>query len=241
MSHVKIAAGLAFADYGRVGEQVAEAARAGVDYIHADACDMFDMPDCQLMGGPQVIRGIRPYTGLPIECHAYLQFCDFNFVDEVADAGANMLILPAEYHMGAPLVYLLTRARKKGLKFGLTLCCFTPLCFVEEAVYELDRLHIVVHGVGDSYWGYRKSQVPMVQKARELIDKKNPNCELCVDGGIKPDIKELQPLIDAGADVVESSRPIFKHEAGIAKGVEQMRTALNAAQAKSPRFAPGGD
>jgi len=229
MKHIKIAAGLAFADYGRIGEQVAEATSAGVDYIHSDACDMFDMPDSQLMGGPQVIKGIRPFTMLPIECHAYIQSCDFNFVDDVAAAGANMLILPAEYHLGAPLVYLLNRARKRGMKFGLTLCCFTPLCFVEEAVYELDRLHIVVHGVGDSYWGYRETQIPMVEKAREMIDKKNPACELCVDGGILPET--VHKLIVAGADVVESSRPIFKNPQGITAGVGIMRRALDAAAA----------
>ena len=62
MGRIKLAAGLAFADYGRIGEQVAEAAKAGVDYIHSDACDMFDMPDCQLMGGPQVILRKSPFS-----------------------------------------------------------------------------------------------------------------------------------------------------------------------------------
>ena len=224
---VKIAAGLAFADYGKLADQVTEAESAGADYIHADACDMFDMPDCQLMGGPQVIRGIREHTKLPIECHAYLQFCDYNFVDDVADAGADMLILPSEYHMGAPLAYLMARTFKHEMKFGLTLSCFTPLVFVEEAVYEIDRLHIVVHGVRDSYWSWRRSQLPMVRKARELIDSRNPNCELCVDGGIRAE--NVAELIEAGADVVVNSRRIFQHEKGISAGVEEMRNALDKA------------
>lgn len=227
MKKVKISAGLAFADYGKLGEQVAEASRAGADYIHADACDMFDMPDCQLMGGPQVIRGIRNSTKLPIECHAYLQFCDFNFIDDVADAGADMLILPAEYHMGAPLAYMMSRTFKHNMKFGLTLGCFTPLVFVEEAVYELDRLHIVVHGVRDSYWSWRRSQLPMIERARELIDSRNPECELCVDGGIRAE--NVAPLVKAGADAVVNSRRIFHHENGIAAGIREMREALDSA------------
>ena len=224
---VKLSAGLAFADYGKLFDQVGEASRSGADYIHADACDMFDMPDCQLMGGPQVIRGIREATELPIECHAYLQSCDFNFIDQVADAGADMLILPAEYHMGAPLAYLMSRTFKHGMKFGLTLSCFTPLVFVEEAVYELDRLHIVVHGVRDSYWSWRRTQLPMIERARELIDMKNPRCELCVDGGIKPE--NVAPLVHAGTDAVVNSRRIFKHEKGIAAGIREMKKALEEA------------
>jgi len=64
MEKVKIAAGMAFVDYGNVGALVKEATEAGVDYIHADACDMYEMPQGQLMGGHQVIAGIRPYTNL---------------------------------------------------------------------------------------------------------------------------------------------------------------------------------
>jgi len=85
-----------------------------------------------------------------------------------------MLILPAEHHIGAPLAYIMHYCQEFGLKFGLTIGCFTPLCFVEESIYELDRLHIVVHGVRDKNWTWRRSALDLVRRAGKLIEEKTP-------------------------------------------------------------------
>ena len=66
MKHIKIAAGLAHVNYGRIADIVIAADKAGVDYIHSDAADMHDLKNMQLMGGHQIIEGIRPETKLPI-------------------------------------------------------------------------------------------------------------------------------------------------------------------------------
>ena len=71
MKHIKIAAGLAHVNYGRIADLVKEVSDAGVDYIHSDAADMHDLQNMKLMGGHQIIAGIRPETDKPIECHIY--------------------------------------------------------------------------------------------------------------------------------------------------------------------------
>lgn len=60
MKHIKIAAGLAHVNYGNIAGAVKAAADAGADYIHSDAADMYDLKNMQLMGGHQIIEGIRP-------------------------------------------------------------------------------------------------------------------------------------------------------------------------------------
>lgn len=76
MKHIKIAAGLAHVNYGNIAGAVKAAADAGADYIHSDAADMYDLKNMQLMGGHQIIEGIRPVTDKPIECHFYTRECD---------------------------------------------------------------------------------------------------------------------------------------------------------------------
>ena len=76
MKKIKIAAGLAHVDYGRLVNIVKEASDAGVDYIHSDAADMHDLKNMQLMGGHQIIESIRKVTTKPIECHIYTRTCD---------------------------------------------------------------------------------------------------------------------------------------------------------------------
>lgn len=234
MKHIKIAAGLAHVNYGRIADVVKEASEAGVDYIHSDAADMHDLQNMKLMGGYQIIAGIRPETDKPIECHIYTESMDVMFIDQITEAGANMLIVPAEHFIGAQLAYIINWCRERKLKVGLTLGCYTPLCFVEESIYDIDRLHIVTHGVdetdGHDNWGWRKSVVDLVKRARKMIDEKNPKCELAIDGGLRAN--NLDPLIACNPDVVVLSSAIFKDPDGYTAGVKKCRKAIDDAAAK---------
>lgn len=233
MRTIKIAAGLAHVDYGHLADIVTAADEGGADYIHSDAADMHDLKNMQLMGGHQVVEGIRPVTDKPIEVHFYTRECDRLFVEKLAAAGATMLILPAEHFIGAPLAYMINYCREFGMKIGLTIGCYTPLMFVDEAIYDIDRLQIVIHGVdetdGKDNWGWRHSSLDLIRRARALIDEKNPRCELAVDGGLRHN--NLAPVVEADPDVMIFSSAIFKDAEGPAEGVRKCRAAIEAAQA----------
>lgn len=239
---IRIAAGLAHVDYGHLADIVKQADQAGADLIHADAADMHDLKNMQLMGGHQVIEGIRPVTKKPIECHLYSRDCDRLFVEKIAAAGADMLILPAEHFIGAPLAYIIHYCRGFGIRIGLTIGFYTPLSFVEEAIYDIDRLHVIVHGLDDTdggdNWSWRKSVLDLLLRARKLIEKKNRKCDLAIDGGIRAD--NLDPLLACDPDVVVLSSAIFKYPQGIAAGVKAARRAIDAAAAKY-RLSAGGE
>lgn len=229
MKHIKIAAGLAHVSYARILDRALEADHAGVDYIHSDAADMYDLKNMQLMGGHQIIAGLREGITKPIECHIYTRECDRLFIEKLAAAGCSMLILPAEHFIGAPLAYIINYCREFKMKIGLTLGCYTPLCFVDESINDIDRLHIVTHGVdetdGQDNWGWRRSVPDLVVRARKLIDQKNPRCELAIDGGLRYDNMDL--LIKCNPDVVVLSSAIFRDPDGITEGVAKCRAALD--------------
>lgn len=234
MKYIKIAAGLAHVSYARILDRALEADNAGVDYIHSDAADMFNLKNMQLMGGHQIIQGLREEIEKPIECHIYTETCDRLFIEKLAAAGCSMLIIPAENFIGAPLAYIINYCREFGMKIGLTVGCYAPLCFVDESIYDIDRLQIVTHGVdetdGKDNWGWRKSVPDLIMRARDLIDRKNPKCELAIDGGLRFD--NMDPLIACNPDVVVLSSAIFKDPNGIEAGVKKCRKALDDAARK---------
>lgn len=234
MKHIKIAAGLAHVSYARILDRALEADHAGADYIHSDAADMHDLKNMQLMGGHQIIAGLREEITKPIECHIYTETCDRLFIEKLAAAGCSMLVLPAEHFIGAPLAYIINYCREFGMKIGLTLGCYTPLSFVEESVYDVDRLHIVTHGVdetdGQENWGWRRSVLDLLRRARKMIDEKNPRCELAIDGGLRHDNMDL--LIECNPDVIVLSSAIFRYPEGITAGVKACREAIDGAAAK---------
>lgn len=237
MKHIKIAAGMAGCfDYGHVAECMKEALDAGADYCHSDAADMHDLRNLQLMGGWQIIKGVRSITDKAIECHFYTDSCDYGFIKKIAEAGATMLILPAENFIGAPLAYIIDWCHSLNMKIGLTIGCYTPLSFVEESIYDIDRLHLVIHGAGkkvkgEEYaWPWRRSALDLIERARTLIDQCNPDCELAVDGGIK--VSNLEPLVQRKVDVMIFSRALYTDASSITEGVKGLRKAIDEAALK---------
>ena len=159
---------------------------------------------------------------------------DIMFIDQIYDAGANMLIIPAEHFIGAQLAYIINWCRERKIKVGLTIGCYTPLSFVEESIYDIDRLHIVTHGVdetdGHDNWGWRRSVIDLLKRARKMIDEKNPKCELAIDGGLRAN--NMEPLIECNPDVIVLSSGVFKDPDGITAGVQKCRKAIDEAAEK---------
>ena len=63
-----------------------------------------------------------------------------------------------------------------------------------------------------------------------MIGDRNPQCELAVDGGIRPD--NLEPIVACDPDVLVFSSALYLEKEGIAAGVKKCREAIDAAAAK---------
>ena len=236
MKHIKIAAGMAGCfDYGAVRQNMKEALDAGCDYCHSDAADMHDLKNLALIGGHNIIKAVREITDKEIECHLYSNDCDRLFIEKIAKAGCTMLIIPAEKFIGAPLAYIIGYCQEFGMKIGLTVGCYTPLCFLNESIYDIDRLHIVIHGAGkapegESQWAWRRSGIKMIKEARTMIDECNPTCELAVDGGIR--VQNLDQIVECNPDVLIFSSALYLDPEGITKAVVKCRKAIDVATEK---------
>lgn len=196
---------------------------------------MHDLKNMQLMGGHQIIEGIRPETKLPIECHFYTETCDRLFIEKIAAAGANMLILPAEHFIGShSSCTSSTIAVNSASRSVCTLVVirlwpslkkpFTTLtvCRSSSGVDETD---------GKDNWGWRRSAVDLVKRARKMIDEKNPKCELAIDGGLRHN--NMEPLLECNPDVVILSSAIFKDPDGIDAAVKNAAKLWTTPQSNS--------
>lgn len=87
---VKLAPSILAADFARLGEQVAEAEKAGADRIHVDVMDGHFVPNISM--GVPIVKSLRPVTNLPLETHLMISNPDL-YLEEFAEAGSDSFLV----------------------------------------------------------------------------------------------------------------------------------------------------
>src|SRR3989304_3946520 len=109
----KIAPSILSADFTRLGDQVAQAERAGADWIHIDVMDGHFVPNLTM--GPFIVEAVRGATTLPLDVHLMIENPD-RLIPAFAKAGADQLTVHVE---ACPHLHqALQQIRELGLKAG---------------------------------------------------------------------------------------------------------------------------
>ena len=129
-SHViKLAPSILAADFARLGEQVAEAERAGADRIHVDVMDGHFVPNIAI--GAPIVQSLRRVTSLPMETHFMISDPDF-FLDEFSQAGSDSFLVHWEgnnnLHPQCSVSMLWVSARESSLIRQLRRLCWRKFC-----------------------------------------------------------------------------------------------------------------
>jgi ribulose-phosphate 3-epimerase len=216
MNKMILAPSILAADFSRLGEQVAEAERAGVERLHVDVMDGHFVPNLSM--GPAVVEGLRPRTKLLIEVH--LMVTDpAKFVASFIGKGANLVTVHHEVLADARPV--LADIKKRGAKAGMAINPNVPVDVLVPYLPLLDLALCMTVFPGFGGQPFLPESAERIARLRRLINEHNPQCDLEVDGGIEAHTAPI--ALTAGANVFVVGTGIFRHPAGITAAIRELQ------------------
>jgi ribulose-phosphate 3-epimerase len=215
---IKLAPSILSADFAHLGQQIAEAERAGADRIHVDVMDGHFVPNLS-MGAP-IVESLRRVTRLPLETHLMISDPDF-FLDEFTEAGSDSFLVHWEGNNN--LHRTVQRIKALGKRVGVVINPATPAAVLEEILQDVDQVIVMTVNPGFGHQHFIPTTLPKIRRVRRMIDEIKPGCDLEVDGGIDPATAPL--TVEAGANVLVAGSAIFNASEGIAAAMQRLRAA----------------
>lgn len=192
---VKIAPSILSADFSRLGEEIIAAEKAGADLIHVDVMDGHFVPNITI--GPLVVKSAKKVASIPLDVHLMIEDPD-RYVRDFVDSGADIITVHSE--AVAHLHRSVQNIKELGVKAAVSLNPATPITDIEIVLPYLDM--VLIMSVNPGFGGQRfiPEALQKIRDLKKMIDAKNLDLEIEVDGGVNLD--NVSDVHNAGADIV---------------------------------------
>lgn len=186
------------------------------DWLHVDVMDGVFVPNISF--GQPVIKHIKKIAKKPLDIHLMIVEPD-KFFEDYKNCGAD--IITVHYEACTHLHRSLSKIRQLGMKAGVVLNPHTPICVLEDIIQMCDLVLLMSVNPGFGGQSFIENTYSKIKTLKQLIEKKNPNCLIEIDGGVNT--SNYKKLIEAGADILVAGNAVFASENPI-ETIKQLKT-----------------
>ena len=211
-----VAPSILAADFGNLARDVEMINKSEAEWFHLDVMDGVFVPNISY--GLPIIKTIDELTDKVLDVHLMIVQPE-RYIKDFKEVGAD--ILTVHYEASTHLHRTIQAIKDEGMKAGVALNPHTPIHVLEDIIRDIDLLLIMSVNPGFGGQKFIQHTYEKLTQASELIDRKNADVLIEIDGGVSPG--NAAQLVQLGADVLVAGNAIFS----AAEPVETIREMVN--------------
>ena len=199
---IKLAPSILSADFSRLLEDVKKVEKAGCEYLHIDVMDGHFVPNITL--GPMVIKSLRKNVDMVFDAHLMIENPD-NYIKDFCDAGCDIIVVHQEAckHLHRTIQNIKSYNKKAGVAINPA----TPIETIKHILKDIDMVLVMSVNPGFGGQSFIEETTDKIRLLKDVLNNKNLNIDIQVDGGIKPD--NVKEVVKAGANIIVAGSAIF--------------------------------
>lgn len=197
-----IAPSVLAADFGNLQRDIEMLNQSDAEWIHLDIMDGVFVPNISY--GMPVVKTVNELTDKTLDVHLMIVDPD-RYITSFKELGAD--VLTVHYETCTHLHRTVHFIKDEGMKAGVALNPHTPIHLLEDIIRDIDLLLIMSVNPGFGGQKFIQNTYDKIRQASELIDRKNADTLIEIDGGVSPG--NAAQLTQLGANVLVAGSAVF--------------------------------
>ena len=190
------------ADFGNLQAMCEMINRSRAEWVHIDVMDGVFVPNISF--GFPVLEAVKKHCRKLIDVHIMIVHPE-KYVKRFAEAGAEMLTFHYEAAENPQQVIDLIRA--EDIKVGITVNPDVPVSALAPYIDQVDMVLLMSVFAGYGGQKFMEETYARIDELKALIDSKNPDCLIEIDGGVN--LENAPKLFRHGANVLVAGSTVF--------------------------------
>lgn len=200
-----IAPSILAADFTHLAKDIEMINRSEADWLHFDVMDGQFVPNISF--GMPVLKALSGIATKPIDAHLMVVQPE-QWIEQMAALGVRMFTVHAE--TSPNLHRTVQRIHEAGMQAGVAINPGTPVSMLEEIISDVEMALVMSVNPGFGGQKFIESSVDKVYRLRQLIEARESQAIIEVDGGVN--LQTGARLVEAGADLLVAGNSVFAAE-----------------------------